>query len=66
MVKCMDIGNRRLLTMNEAAKVARVSRRTMYNWIYAGRLETVRLFNGKLRIFADSLFLQAREKTLSR
>lgn len=33
-----------------------VSRRTIYNWIAAGKVEYVRTASGSIRIFADSLW----------
>jgi excisionase family DNA binding protein len=33
-----------------------VSRRTIYNWITAGKVEYVRTAGGSVRIFADSLW----------
>lgn len=44
------------LTVEEARKVAHVSRRTIYNWIAAGKLRTVRTAGGGLRILEDSIF----------
>jgi excisionase family DNA binding protein len=36
-----------------------VCRRTIYNWMQAGRIEWVRTAGGARRIFADSLFRPA-------
>jgi predicted site-specific integrase-resolvase len=36
-----------------------VSRRTIYNWISAGKVEYVRTAGGAIRIFADSLWRDA-------
>jgi excisionase family DNA binding protein len=44
------------LTIEEARAVARVSRRTIYNWITAGKLVTQRTAGGALRILASSLW----------
>jgi excisionase family DNA binding protein len=33
-----------------------VSRRTIYNWISAGKVEYVRTAGGSIRIFADTLW----------
>ena len=60
----VDIGDRRLLTVNEAAGSARVSRRTITLWIQQGRLDTVRTVSGAPRIFADSLFIPARDERI--
>jgi excisionase family DNA binding protein len=39
--------------------VVGVSRRTIYNWISAGKVEYVRTAGGAIRIFADSLWRDA-------
>jgi excisionase family DNA binding protein len=35
-----------------------VSRRTIYNWIAAGKVEYVRTAGGSIRIFVDTLWRQ--------
>ncbi len=45
-----------LLTIKEACKVVKVSKRTIYNWVKAGKLITVRTAGGRLRIESESLF----------
>lgn len=40
----------------KACEVVGVSRRTIYNWIAAGKVEYVRTAGGAIRIFADSLW----------
>jgi excisionase family DNA binding protein len=51
---------RTLLSVNDACGKAGVSRRTIYNWLAAGRLDHVRTAGGNVRIFEDSLFRTAR------
>lgn len=46
----------RWLTLDEAGIAAGVKRRTVYNWIKAGRLEFVRNAGGRIRINPTSLF----------
>ena len=46
----------RRVTIETAAALAGVSRRTIYNWLRAGRLEYVRTAGGRVRIEPDSLF----------
>jgi excisionase family DNA binding protein len=46
----------RWLTINEAAALVTVSRRTIYNWLTAGKLETRRTVGGAVRINPASLF----------
>ncbi len=55
------ITDRRTLTIKEACFEARVSRRTIYNWIYAGKVEFVRTAGGSIRLFADSLWRDAHD-----
>lgn len=44
------------LTIEEARKVAGVSRRTMYLWINSGKVAYKRTISGAVRIRADSLW----------
>jgi excisionase family DNA binding protein len=55
----MDYG-RRYLTVDEAAAIVGVSRRTIYNWMYAKRVTVWRTPSGSPRIDRDSL-MQADE-----
>jgi excisionase family DNA binding protein len=40
----------------KACEVVGVSRRTIYNWISAGKVEYIRTAGGSIRIFADTLW----------
>jgi excisionase family DNA binding protein len=40
----------------KACALVGVSRRTIYNWITAGKVEYVRTAGGSVRIFVDSLW----------
>ncbi len=51
--------DRQTLSIMKACEVVGVSRRTIYNWITAGKLEYVRTAGGSIRIFADSLWRDA-------
>jgi predicted site-specific integrase-resolvase len=42
-----------------------VSRRTIYNWISAGKVEYVRTAGGSIRIFADTLWRDASERSVT-
>ena len=44
----------------KACEAVGVSRRTIYNWISAGKVEYVRTAGGSIRIFADTLWRDAR------
>src|SRR5688500_15617219 len=51
-----DLMDRQTLSIMKACEVVGVSRRTIYNWISAGKVEYVRTAGGSIRIFADSLW----------
>jgi excisionase family DNA binding protein len=42
----------------KACEMVGVSRRTIYNWIAAGKVEYVRTAGGSIRIFVDTLWRQ--------
>ncbi len=48
--------DRQTLSIMKACEVVGVSRRTIYNWIAAGKVEYVRTAGGAIRIFADTLW----------
>lgn len=52
-------GKRETVSIMQASELAGVSRRTIYNWIGASRVEYVRTAGGGIRIFADTLFRPA-------
>ncbi len=54
--------DRQTLSIMKACEVVGVSRRTIYNWIAAGKVEYVRTAGGSIRIFADSLWRDAGER----
>lgn len=43
----------------KACELVGVSRRTIYNWISAGKVDYVRTAGGSIRIFTDSLWRDA-------
>jgi excisionase family DNA binding protein len=51
--------DRQTLSIMKACEVVGVSRRTIYNWISAGKVEYLRTAGGSIRIFADSLWRDA-------
>lgn len=51
--------DRQTLSIMQACEVVGVSRRTIYNWIAAGKVQYVRTAGGSVRIFADSLWRDA-------
>ena len=51
--------DRQTLSIMKACETVGVSRRTIYNWISAGKVEYVRTAGGSIRIFADTLWRDA-------
>ena len=54
--------DRQTVSIMKACEVVGVSRRTIYNWIAAGKVEYVRTAGGSIRIFADSLWRNSNER----
>ena len=50
---------RQTLSIMKACEAVGVSRRTIYNWISADKVEYVRTAGGSIRIFADTLWRDA-------
>lgn len=61
MALTSEIDGREALTIDQACRRVRVSRRTMYVWVAKNKVQWVRLAGGRLRIFTDSL-VQKTEK----
>jgi excisionase family DNA binding protein len=55
--------DRQTLSIMKACEAVGVSRRTIYNWIAAGKVEYVRTAGGSIRIFADTLWRDASPST---
>ena len=51
-----DDVERKAISIMKACELVGVSRRTIYNWISAGKVEYVRTAGGSIRIFVDSLW----------
>ena len=51
--------DRQTLSIMQACEAVGVSRRTIYNWISAGKVEYVRTAGGSIRIFTDTLWRDA-------
>lgn len=56
--------DRKTLSISQAAAIAGVSRRTIYNWMIAAKIEFVRNAGGNVRIFEDSLWRDAEKQPL--
>jgi excisionase family DNA binding protein len=48
--------DRRAISIAQACESVGVSRRTIYNWMAAGKVEYVRTAGGAVRIFEDPLW----------
>jgi hypothetical protein len=53
----IEFGRQRVNTV-KAAEIAGVTKRTIDNWMVAGRIEFVRTPTGALRIYVDTLLKQ--------
>ncbi len=49
---------RQTVSIMKACEMVGVSRRTIYNWIAAGKVEYIRTAGGSIRIFTDTLWRQ--------
>ena len=54
--------DRQTLSIMKACEAVGVSRRTIYNWIAAGKVEYVRTAGGSIRIFADTLWRNPEDR----
>ncbi len=51
-----DIGSRKTVSIPQACELARVTRRTIYNWMAQSKIQYVRSAGGRVRIFTDTLW----------
>lgn len=51
----LTLQQKRLLRVDEAAKILNISRWTVYRWVEAGRLGGTRIGAGSLRIFSETV-----------
>lgn len=54
------------VSIMKACEHCNVSRRTIYNWLSAGKLEYIRTAGGSVRIFEDSLWRPANRTEVHR
>lgn len=59
------MGERQTVSIMKACEMAGVSRRTIYNWIAARKVEYLRTAGGSIRIFVDTLFRETGGVKLS-
>lgn len=55
MDEILSLQNKRLLRVDEAARLLNISRWTVYRWVEAGQLGGTRIGAGSLRIFSDTV-----------
>ena len=48
--------DRQTVSIRKACQLVDVGRRTIYNWIASGKVETIRTAGGSVRIFVDTLW----------
>ncbi|MEJ0021774.1 MAG: helix-turn-helix domain-containing protein [Candidatus Doudnabacteria bacterium] len=53
---------RKTISIPKACELVGVSRRTIYNWIETNKVEYMRIGDGTIRIFIDSLWREAGDK----
>jgi excisionase family DNA binding protein len=56
---------RQTVSIMKACEMVGVSRRTIYNWIAASKVEYLRTAGGSIRIFVDSLWREPDGSTRS-
>src|SRR5688572_9729305 len=54
--KDFDVMERQTVSIMKACEMCGVSRRTIYNWIAANKVEYLRTAGGGIRIFVDTLW----------
>lgn len=57
-----ELEQRKTVNIIQAMRLAGVSRRTIYNWLSAGKLEYFRVASGSIRIFVDTLVREPHAK----
>jgi excisionase family DNA binding protein len=53
--------DRKAISITQACQSVGVSRRTIYNWMAAGKVEYVRTAGGAVRIFEDTLWREPQQ-----
>ena len=50
------MADRQTISIRKACELVDVSRRTIYNWMVSGKVESIRTAGGSVRIFVDTLW----------
>ena len=58
--------DRATISIRKACELVDVSRRTIYNWMVSGKVESVRTAGGSVRIFVDTLWRPPADPAISR
>ena len=60
----MSNADRQTISIMKACELVGVSRRSIYNWIAAGKVEYIRTAGGSIRIYVDTLWRQPSGQAL--
>ena len=60
------MADRQTISIRKACELVDVSRRTIYNWMASGKVETIRTAGGSVRIFVDTLWQTPEDSAVSR
>lgn len=66
MIRTPTVAERKTISIMKACDLVGVSRRTIYNWIAAGKVEYIRTAGGSVRIFVDTLWRDPSRAEFSR
>ena len=58
--------DRKTISIRKACDLVDVSRRTIYNWMASGKVESIRTAGGSVRIFVDTLWRTPEDPAISR
>ncbi len=59
------MSDRTTISIRKACELVDVTRRTIYNWIASGKVESVRTAGGSVRIFVDTLWRTPDDLTIA-
>ena len=57
--------DRQTISIRKACDLVDVGRRTIYNWMAIGKVETIRTAGGSVRIFVGTLWRTPEDTTIS-
>jgi excisionase family DNA binding protein len=59
------MSDRKTVNVNQACEIAGVSRRTIYNWMWAKKLDVLRTPGGSPRLYVDQLLVPEQKEALA-